>query len=80
MRQLFPESLFEEVFSSALQLCVGKGMVSRHTQVVDSAPVKANASRDSLEIKKPTGISKKVHKVHYAVLSKQLYTELTKYN
>src|SRR5690606_41474393 len=29
------------------------GMVSGHTQAIDSAPVKANASMDSLELKVP---------------------------
>ncbi len=32
-------------------MCVDKGMVAGHTQVIDSAPVKANASMDSLELK-----------------------------
>lgn len=52
-RQLFPEGVFEEVFTKVLSLCVNKGMVSGHTQVIDSAPVKANASMDSLELKVP---------------------------
>ncbi len=52
-RQLFPEDVFEKVFTNVLQMCVGKGMVSGHTQAIDSAPVKANASMDSLELKVP---------------------------
>lgn len=52
-RQLFPESVFEEVFTKVLAMCVDKGMVSGHTQAIDSAPVKANASMDSLELKVP---------------------------
>ncbi len=52
-RQLFPESVFEEVFTKILSMCVDKGMVSGHTQVTDSAPVKANASMDTLELKVP---------------------------
>ncbi|QCR21473.1 DDE transposase [Pontibacter sp. SGAir0037] len=52
-RQLLPASLFEEVFTRVLSLCVEAGMVSGHTQVVDSALVKANASMDSLELKVP---------------------------
>ncbi len=52
-RQLFPESIFEEVFTQVLSMCVDKGMVSGHTQAIDSAPVKANASMDSLELKVP---------------------------
>ncbi|UNZ00351.1 IS1182 family transposase [Zhouia spongiae] len=52
-RQLFPESVFEEVFTKVFELCVSIGMVSGHTQAIDSAPVKANASMDSLELKVP---------------------------
>lgn len=52
-RQLFPESVFEEVFTKVLGLCIEKGMVSGHTQTIDSAPVKANASMDTLELKVP---------------------------
>ena len=52
-RQLFPEAIFEEVFSEVLHLCVEAGMVSGHTQAIDAAPVKANASMDSLELKVP---------------------------
>lgn len=52
-RKLFPEEIFEQVFTSVLQMCVDKGMVSGHTQCIDSAPVKANASMDSLELKVP---------------------------
>lgn len=52
-RQLFPEAVFEEVFARVFALCVEAGMVSGHTQAIDSAPVKANASMDSLELKVP---------------------------
>ncbi|WP_340203533.1 transposase [Ascidiimonas sp. W6] len=52
-RQLFPESIFEEVFTNIFNLCVEVGMVGGHTQAIDSAPVKANASMDSLELKVP---------------------------
>jgi len=52
-RQLYPESVFEEVFTKVLTMCVEKGMVSGHTQTIDSAPIKANASMDSLELKVP---------------------------
>ena len=52
-RQLFPESMFESVFEKVLGMCIEKGMVSGHTQCIDSAPVKANASMDSLELKVP---------------------------
>lgn len=52
-RQLFPESVFEEVFTKVLRMCIAKGMVSGHTQAIDSAPVKANASMDTLDLKVP---------------------------
>lgn len=52
-RQLFPEEVFESLFTHVLTMCIGKQMVSGHTQAIDSAPVKANASMDSLELKIP---------------------------
>lgn len=52
-RQLFPEYVFESVFTKVFTLCVEAGMVSGHTQAIDSAPVKANASMDTLELKVP---------------------------
>jgi len=52
-RQLFPESLFAQVFNRILDQCISKGMVSGKIQAIDSAPVKANASMDSLELKVP---------------------------
>jgi len=52
-RQLYPEELFEKVFTQVLSMCVKQGMVAGHAQVIDSAPVKANASMDTLELKVP---------------------------
>ncbi len=52
-RQLYPEVVFEEVFTEILTMCIERGMVSGHTQAIDSAPIKANASMDSLELKVP---------------------------
>jgi len=52
-RQLFPGSIFKQVFNRVLTLCVEKGMVSGHTQAIDSALIKANASMDSLDLKVP---------------------------
>ena len=43
-RQLFPSEIFEELFNKVFSMCVNKGMVAGHTQAIDSAPVKANAS------------------------------------
>ncbi|MCD8455189.1 IS1182 family transposase [Tenacibaculum finnmarkense genomovar ulcerans] len=52
-RQLFPETVFEEAFTHVLKMCIDKSMVGGHTQTIDSAPVKANASMDTLELKVP---------------------------
>ncbi|MBQ0734829.1 IS1182 family transposase [Aquimarina celericrescens] len=52
-RQLFPEEVFEKVFTHVFKICVDQGMVNGSTQAIDSAPVKANASMDSLELKVP---------------------------
>ena len=52
-RKLFSEDVFEAVFTQVFKQCVEAGMVSGHSQVIDSAPVKANASMDSLELKVP---------------------------
>jgi len=51
--QLFSEDVFESVFTQVLKQCIDSEMVSGHSQVIDSAPVKANASMDSLELKVP---------------------------
>ena len=50
-RQLYDEPLFEELFSKVFTMCVESGMVSGHTQAVDSAYIKANASMESVEQK-----------------------------
>jgi hypothetical protein len=52
-RALLPNSVFTEAFERVLAMCIEAGMVSGHTQAIDSAPVKANASMDSLELKVP---------------------------
>lgn len=52
-RALLPETIFENAFERILTLCVNKGMVSGRTQAIDSAPIKANASMDSIELKVP---------------------------
>lgn len=52
-RQLYPESLFVTLFNKVFALCVDSGMVSGHTQAVDSAPIKANASMESVVPKVP---------------------------
>lgn len=52
-RQLYPEDLFDNLFNHILSLCINKGMVAGHTQTIDSAFIKANASMDTLELKVP---------------------------
>lgn len=56
-RQLYPTALFEQLFDRVfclcvaqglVKLCVAQGLVKGDTQAVDSAPVKANASLESL--------------------------------
>ncbi len=54
-RQLYGEEVFKEVFDVILSQCIEAGLVAGHTQAIDSAFVKANASMDSLEIKVPEG-------------------------
>ena len=50
-RQLYPEALFEALFNKVFTLCVEKGMVRGDIQAIDSAPIKANASMESLVLK-----------------------------
>lgn len=52
-RQLFEDDVFKEVFDKVLSQCIEAGLVAGHTQSIDSAFVKANASMDSLELKVP---------------------------
>ena len=52
-RQLYPEALFELLFNQVFRLWVEKGMVAGQRQAIDSAPIKANASMDSLLVKQP---------------------------
>jgi transposase len=50
-RQLYGERLFRQLFKQVLKQCIEKGMVAGRRQAMDSAPVKANASMDSLKEK-----------------------------
>jgi transposase len=50
-RQLYPVAVFEHLFDQVFGQCVAAGLVAGDTQAVDSAPVKANASLDSLREK-----------------------------
>ena len=47
-RQLYSEEVFKILFRKVLSQCIDKGMVSGRRQAVDSVPVKANASMNSL--------------------------------
>ncbi len=51
-RQLYGEKVFQQLFEKVFAKCVESGMVAGHTQTIDGAFLKANASKDSLEIKK----------------------------
>ena len=51
-RQLYGEKIFRQLFETVFEKCVQSGMVAGHTQAIDGALLKANASKDSLEIKK----------------------------
>ncbi len=53
-RQLYPTAVFEDLFDQVFRQCVSAGLVAGDTQVVDSAPVKAAASLDSLREKQVT--------------------------
>jgi transposase len=52
-RQLYPVAVFEHLFDQVFAQCVAAGLVTGHTQAVDSAFVKANASLESLCEKQP---------------------------
>jgi transposase len=47
-RQLYPAAVFEHLFDHVFTQCVAASLVTGDTQTVDSAPVKANASLDSV--------------------------------
>ncbi|WP_239691867.1 transposase [Hymenobacter coccineus] len=51
-RQRLPVAVFEACFTQVVGLCVQQGWVSGHTQVVDSAYIKANASMSRLQAKR----------------------------
>jgi transposase len=55
-RQLYPAAVFEHLFNQVFAQCVVAGLVAGDTQVVDSAPVKAAASLDSLR-EKPASVA-----------------------
>ncbi|RZJ95194.1 MAG: transposase, partial [Hymenobacter sp.] len=55
-RQLYPAAVFEHLFDHVFTQCVAAGLVTGHTQAVDSAFVKANASLESLCEKQPADV------------------------
>jgi transposase len=55
-RQLYPAAVFEHLFNLVFAQCVAAGLVAGDTQIVDSAPVKAAASLDSLR-EKPASVA-----------------------
>lgn len=52
-RALMKNELFEELFNKVLELCVDSGLVDGEHQSIDSTLIRANASLDKLEKKKP---------------------------
>ena len=54
-RQLFPTAVFERLFDHVFAQCVAHGLVAGDRQAVDSAPVKANASLETVREKQPAG-------------------------
>ena len=55
-RQLFPAAVFERLFDHVFAQCVARGLVAGDRQAVDSAPVKANASLETVLEKGATGV------------------------
>ncbi|RZK24013.1 MAG: transposase, partial [Hymenobacter sp.] len=53
-RQLYPSAVFEHLFDQVFAQCVAAGLGIGEAQAIDSAPVKANASLESLRPKPPT--------------------------
>jgi len=50
-RQLYGDEVFKQLFEQVFSKCMQSGMIAGHTQAIDGALLKANASKDSLEIK-----------------------------
>jgi len=63
-RQLYPAAVFEHLFNQVFAQCLAAGLVVGETQAIDSAPVKANASLDSLRPKQPTPVLTVVNDTH----------------
>lgn len=53
-RQLYPATVFEHLFDQVFAQCLAAGLVVGETHALDSAPVKANASLESLRLKQST--------------------------
>jgi transposase len=53
-RQLYPAAVFEHLFDQVFAQCVAAGLMVGETHALDSAPVKANASLESLRPKQST--------------------------
>jgi transposase len=51
-RQRLSVAVFEACFTHVVGLCVQQGLISGHTQVIDSAYIKANASMSRLQSKR----------------------------
>jgi transposase len=63
-RQLYPAAVFEHLFDQVFAQCLAAGLVVGEAHAIDSAPVKANASLDSLRPKQPTPALQVVDDTH----------------
>lgn len=52
-RKKLPTKIFDQAFDKVVSMCIEKGMVAGHTQSIDSALIKANASLENIELKQP---------------------------
>jgi transposase len=67
-RQLYPSAVFEHLLDQVFGQCVAAGLMVGQTQAIDSAPVKANASLDSLRSKQQLPALKVVDETQAAAL------------
>jgi hypothetical protein len=68
-RQQFLAAVFERLFDHVFAQCVARGLVAGDTQAVDSAPVKANASLDSVQRHPGAGKRGMENKPHHYFIS-----------
>lgn len=77
-RQLYPAALFEQLFNRVFAMCVAQGLVAGDTHAVDSAPVKANASLESMQEKQPAAVGVQPSASLLTAPAHQLRNEVTR--